>query len=199
VLDLRGNTGGASTWADQIAEVVWGRAYVAERSPPPPQLEWRVSQANITHLESSPQGMPGLVAKLIAGRLRAAQGRGEPLWRQPTSLFGSGEGARSRTARPAYAGRVFVVTDALCVSSCLYAVEQWKALGARQVGRETSANSQYGEVRWPTLPSGHVAVSVPMKVFRTSRPPNSPHSPEHPFHGDLADDTALETFIRGLL
>lgn len=197
VLDVRGNTGGASSWGDQIAERVWGRAYTAERRPAAPEIVWRVSDANIAHVENHQQGMPGFVAKLLAGRMKSARARGEQLWRQPNP-FGSDGATKPPRAKPAYAGRVYVVTDPVCVSSCIHALDVWKALGAKQVGRESSANTQYAEVRWAELPSGLSNLLVPMKILRLPRPPSVPHRPEHPFDGDLRDTAALEGFIRDL-
>ena len=122
---------------------------------------------------------------------------GRPLWRQ-------GEGtddapAAGPAAAPQFAGRAYVLTDAACASACLDAVDLWKALGAVQVGGETSADTLYMEIREQPLPSEMAVLRLPMKVYRgRPRGLNEPHRPEHLWSGNMADTAGIEAWIAGL-
>ena len=97
------------------------------------------------------------------------------------------------------AGRVYVLTDSVCASACLDAVDLWKAMGAIQIGRETSADTVYMDVRSTDLPSGVTRLVLPMKVWRgRSRGNNEPQRPAHVFDGDMSDDQALRAWVASL-
>lgn len=57
VLDVRGNSGGASQWSIELARLIWGRAAVDALSDPS-WVEWRTSEANIAQLR-------GFLQKLV--------------------------------------------------------------------------------------------------------------------------------------
>ena len=205
VLDLRGNGGGSSTWGDELAAAVWGKPWLAAKALPASQVDWRVSTANLETLKAydrmfreAPGTDPELLAWLeraIAG-MGAALAEGRALWRQPDDPAAAPADA---AAQPLYRGRVFVLTDAACASACLDAVDVWKAAGAVQVGRETSADTLYMEIREQPLPSGLAMLRLPMKVYRGRiRRLNEPHRPRFVFEGDMSDTAALEAWIRKL-
>lgn len=94
------------------------------------------------------------------------------------------------------APRVYVVTDSACASACLDAMDLWKALGVIQVGRETSADTLYMEVRAERLPSDLVWAVVPTKVYRGRlRGDNEAYRPDHVYNGDMSDTDALQAWI----
>ncbi len=203
VLDVRGNSGGASQWSIELARLIWGRAAV-DALPDHSGVEWRTSEANIAQLRSfqqklkqAPDASPELLGMLdtVTEGMALARARGEALWRQPTD----GTVATAPPAVPAgpvHSGRVVVVADAACGSACLDALDLWKRLGALQVGVETSADSLYMDVRPERLPSGLARISVPMKVFRGRvRGSNQPHVPDHRYPGDMRDTPALEAWL----
>ena len=211
VLDLRGNGGGSSDWSRQIAEVLWGRP--AEEGPPSAEVhvDWRVSRANLEAVERSyaQQSAGGAISPhmrhwfetAIQG-LRAALARGDRLWRHadggdepdPVST------ARQETPPPPLAGPVYFITDASCGSACLDAVDLWRARGAVHVGRTTSADTNYMEIRQLRLPSGIGALSLPKKVYRgRPRGSNEPVVPVLAFAGDISDTAAIERWIATLL
>ena len=83
--------------------------------------------------------------------------------------------------------------------ACLDAADLWKALGAIQVGRETSADTLYMDVRQDVLPSGLTRIAVPMKIYRgRTRGSNEPLRPVHSYPGDLRDTDALAGWIAAL-
>lgn len=207
VLDLRGNGGGSSHWSVEMARALWGWDWItAQPLPRTEAVEWRASDDNLAEISAfleqlrATQGQPELIAwaERAATGMKAAQAAGQAYWRD------SGDEAAAEPRPPAsapqlMAGRVYVLTDSGCSSACLDAVDLWKAVGAVQVGRETSADTVYMEIRNPTLASGLAEIAVPMKVYRgRARGNNEPQRPQYVIEGDVSDDAALLAAIRRL-
>ncbi|WP_375270122.1 hypothetical protein [Sphingomonas sp.] len=206
VLDLRGNGGGSSEWSQQIARVIWGRAAVDRAQVSSEAVEWRASAGNLATLqgyktawEASPDGSPEAIAWAgkIADGIAGARARGEPLWRDASDAV-----EPSRVNEPAVTpppAGVFVLTDWGCGSACLDAVDLWTALGAVQVGQDTSADTLYMDVREKMLPSGIAQAVIPMKVYRgRKRGANEPAVPRYRYTGDMRDDAALARWVATL-
>lgn len=203
VLDVRGNGGGSSRWGDRIAATIWGERNAAAAKPRSAAVDWRVSAANIAEMQAyadDPEGDPEIRAWTrggVAGMTRA-QTAGRALWRQPSSADAAASPAIDPAAFKTRA-KVFVLTDSACGSACLDALDVWLKLRAVQVGRETSADSLYMEIRQQVLPSGLSRVSVPMKVYRNRpRGLNQPYRPVHVFGAEMRDPAALEARILAL-
>ncbi|HMG46393.1 MAG TPA: hypothetical protein VK614_02905 [Allosphingosinicella sp.] len=209
VLDLRGNAGGSSDWSRQLAEIIWARAALDRLPHGGTKVDWRVSAANLASLREnrdrqiaggalSPQ-MRRWFDRVTTG-LADALARGQTLWREPEDQDETAAQPRDRPpVEPGPSGPVFFVTDAVCASACLDAVDLWRALGAVHVGQTTSADTFYMDVRELRLPSGLGGVSVPRKVYRgRARGANRPVVPVHAFAGDIGDTAALERWIAGL-
>jgi hypothetical protein len=202
VLDLRGNNGGDSRWSFRLAEALWGKQATDKVNLEPKSVDWRASKDNIAQLKESldmwqshPDTPADTVAwgkQIIAG-MQAAMAKGQPFYVE------AGESASPTPPPPKTEARIFLVTDSGCASACLDASDLFLALGAVHVGQETSADTVYMDVRHATLPSGHGALSVAMKVYRgRQRGNNVPLVPRYPYQGDLADTQALEHWIAGL-
>lgn len=208
VLDLRGNGGGSSDWARQIAELLWGRSALERLPPTETQVDWRVSATNLAVIQARRAEMVAGGAPSPAMRhwydqvtsgLEAALARGETLWRQPMNATPAEAESTTADPAPALNGPVYLVTDASCMSACLDAVDLWRGLGAIHVGQTTGADTLYMEIRTQRLPSGLGLFVVPMKVYRgRARGANEPVVPVHAFSGDISDTQALERWIAGL-
>lgn len=206
VLDLRGNGGGSSHWSREIASVLWGEDWVrAHPTPPIEAIEWRASEDNLAAVQSyldewtaAGESEERIAwAREIVDGMTAARAAGQPYWRDVPAPR-----APDVVVAPAQLvqGRVYVLTDPVCASACLDAVDLWKSLGAIQIGRETSADTVYMDVRSADLPSGLARLVIPMKVWRgRPRGNNEPQRPVHLFDGDMGDSAALEAWVRGLL
>ncbi|MBE7212401.1 MAG: hypothetical protein INR65_15380 [Gluconacetobacter diazotrophicus] len=210
VLDLRGNHGGSSDWGDQIATVLWGEQARKAAEPGVTEIDWRVSAANLARLKAYQRDLaaagnpePGLARAMdiSVGGMEAARAAGRTLWHAPDEGAAAAQApvATGRDPAAGLRGTVFVLTDRGCGSACLDAVDLWRALGAVQVGQETSADTLYMDTRTVALPSGAAEVTVPMKVFRgRARGSNVPWVPVRRFDGDMRDDAAIERWIAGL-
>jgi len=202
VLDLRRNDGGASDWSRQIAVILWGQAALDRLPKNGVLVDWRASPANLASIKasyaSSGTGSPETQVwfKSVISGLSGAIARGQPLWRQRDDDGRRDDKSAPAASMPPPAGRVYVLTDSDCASACLDAVDLWRALGAIHIGKTTSADTLYMDIRQRTLPSGLTGVSMPMKVYRDRpRGSNQPVVPVYPFEGDISDTPALETWI----
>ncbi|GAA0870715.1 S41 family peptidase [Brevundimonas basaltis] len=206
VLDLRGNGGGSSHWSAALATILWGEDWLRGHTLPPIEaIEWRASEPNLATIQGylDEWTAAGEDAERIAWARRIVDGMtearaaGRPYWR---SVATTGPEVTSELNSPLLVGgRVYVLTDPACASACLDAVDIWKAAGAVQIGRETSADTVYMDTRTEPLPSGLANLTLPMKVWRgRQRGNNEPQRPAHVFDGDMSDSAALRVWIRSL-
>lgn len=207
VLDLRGNGGGSSHWSREIALILWGEEWVRAHTPPPVEaIEWRTSDANLAVVQGyldewtaagESAERIGWARENVEG-MTAARAAGLPYWRDGAEVPPAAGEPGAPPAQP-MAGPVYVLTDPVCSSACLDAVDLWKAMGAVQIGRETSADTVYMDVREEALPSGLAGLVIPMKVWRgRPRGNNEPQRPAHVFAGPMGDAAALEAWVRTL-
>ena len=206
VLDLRGNNGGSSDWSRQIAEVLWGKAAVAALPIDSTGVEWRASPDNLATIEAVRTQFAGTDAvssemkrwvERTASGLRSALAAGRPLWSDGNAPQPPAVSPPVETMPPM--ARIYVLTDLGCGSACLDAVDLWRALGAVQIGQETSADTLYMDVRRDAMPSGIARVVVPMKVYRgRKRASNVPWVPVHRYTGDMRDTPTLERWVAEL-
>ncbi len=206
VLDVRGNGGGSSHWSRELAGILWDQDWQAAHSLPASRgVDWRASETNIAMISAYVDLLraggesPGTIAmaEIVVNSMRQARAAGQPYWRQPSTSEAAPVAPEAPT-NP-MAGRVYVLTDSACASACLDAVDLWKAMGAVQIGRETSADTVYMEVGSGELPSGLASLGIPMKVYRgRARGNNETHQPQHLFDGNMTDDAALLAWIREL-
>ncbi|WP_375394671.1 hypothetical protein [uncultured Sphingomonas sp.] len=208
VFDLRGNGGGSSDWSYQIAKILWGEQALSRRPETRIDVDWRVSAANLKTIDDgyARRGGKDMSAEsrrwyeaVIAG-LKGALARNAALWREgDTSNAETTATALPTPAVTPLHAPVYFITDASCGSACLDAVDLWRSMGAIHVGRTTSADTLYMEVRSFKLPSGLSGGGMPMKVYRgRPRGSNEPVVPVYHFDGDMTDTAGLETWIVGL-
>ncbi len=204
VLDVRGNGGGSSTWADRLSEVLWGQAWIAHhQAPSSTAVDWRASPGNVDLMrgyqvqlrDSGDAETLAYLDRAVAG-MDAAIASGTPYWRddQTPSETASASGGSNPVAGP-----VFLLTDSVCASACLDAADRWLAAGAVHIGSETSADSLYMEVRSMDLPSHMAQLGIPIKVYRgRARGHNQSLIPRHIYGGAVNDTPALERWVAAL-
>ncbi len=208
VMDLRGNGGGNSVYGDQIAEALLGEAAVrGDVEGQDCYPVWRTSARNLAELAEIARGAEarmGADAALFWGRqherAQAARAAGQEL-SGPATCAAPAEAAVVPAVRPPslFRGRLIVLTDHLCFSSCLLVADRFRSLGALHVGEATDAATRYFEVREERLPSGVIAFSTLQAMSRSSPYQIGPFTPHHVFDGDISDTTALEAWVPSLL
>jgi hypothetical protein len=210
VLDLRGNGGGSSVMGRQIAASLLGATAADARLGPAteaacggPDGSWRASKDNIKQLEfvqASPlvaRGGPE-IKKMVQDTLRdarAAFAQGK--------AFSASIDCPIEPPRPSAAtqppslmkGRLILLTDSLCFSSCLSVTDDFRTLGAFHVGQTTDAATHYVDVREQYLPSGYSMFSTLESVDPSSASEVGPFDPALTYDGDIADTAALEAWV----
>jgi hypothetical protein len=88
-----------------------------------------------------------------------------------------------------------MLTDHSCFSSCLLLTDDFRRLGAVQVGEGTNAATRYMERRDIWLPSQISSFSTLQKVALGAPPSIGPFEPARRFEGDISDTAALEAWI----
>lgn len=219
VLDLRGNGGGNSQYGNALAGLIWGEPYVQAVSrllggggescttvfrASPANLEAWSAFVDRLRAQGNEQGVASFGPAVEQMREAIAAGRAMsgpvcPPSERPASLA-TGERPAVPAATAAlseYAGRVVLITDHACFSSCLLLTELFRALGAVHVGEATDANTHYMEVREAALPSGLGKFSTLQKVALGVPRAIGPYRPDHLFSSDISDTAALERWIAG--
>jgi hypothetical protein len=174
---------------------------VEQRGPRSIGVDWRTSDRNLETIESyKPQlgSNPDVLAWLneISAGMIASRAEGKALWRQ---AGGDEPAPAAAPTENLMRGRVYVLSDYGCGSACLDAVDLLTALGAVQVGQETSADTVYMEIRRQPLPGDRVTAHVPMKVYRgRARGNNVTAVPAHEWTGALSDTAGIEAWIAAL-
>ncbi len=96
---------------------------------------------------------------------------------------------------PAFKGKLVIVTDAACFSSCLLMVERFRELGAIQLGQPTNAATHYMEVRAEDLPSGLGQFSTLQKAAPSLPARIGPFTPQVAYDGNISDTEALKAWV----
>ncbi|QNH17611.1 hypothetical protein HEP74_02766 [Xanthomonas sp. SS] len=195
VLDLRGNGGGAAAPGDAVLAAIWGEQALPtlDRRRASASL-WRVSDGVIENLQTRrtriaaryPQELPDF-DRLLDG-LRAAQRRGEALYRDPLPSAAAGTPPHGGPAR------IVAITDGACISACLDFMDRLlEGPGVEQVGQPTGADTLYTEVESVPLPSGRATLLLPMQRLEgRQRGAMQAYAPRV----RLDDDAAVSAWLR---
>lgn len=205
VVDLRGNSGGNSQYAVEIARVLVGDARAIAADRPASDcggMYWRVSKDNAAALGKFASELPADRApewKAQAAALDRAASEGRVFSpdlpacaRQAVSEPPPGQLPPSEAK-----GRLVLVTDRACFSSCLMAADLFRRLGALHVGEATDMSTRYMEVREITLPSGLRTFSTLQKVALGAGD-FGPYAPQIVYAGSLADTDKLKAWVAAL-
>lgn len=211
VLDLRGNGGGDSSYAEAIAKTLAGGKAVDETERPSAKCRgsfWRVSPGNLEMLRGWRDQLTGADAQSFAYVSGLAQdmeaGLAEGRAFAPALPDCAGEPSTQAKAelnkKPALGmrGRLVLVTDRSCFSSCLVTTDLFRRLGAVHVGEATDVSTRYMEVRQEVLPSGIRTFSTLQKVA-LGLEDFGPYEPAIVYPGDLAQTVELQQWVAELL
>jgi hypothetical protein len=170
-----------------------------------PDGAWRASEGNMKQLEFF-QNVPLIVRgspemrKMVQDTLRnvreaRAKGRefSGPIRCAPTPE----KPADPNSPPSAMKGRLILLTDSLCFSSCLAVTDDFRSLGAFHVGQTTDAATHFVDVREQWLPSGYAMFSTLQSLDPDAPTQVGPYEPTLPYNGDIADTPTLETWVIG--
>lgn len=207
VVDLRGNSGGNSQYADEIARVLVGEARVAAVNRGGNDCDgtyWRVSPDNSRALRKFAGELP---ADRAGDWIRQADALEAAVANKaifspalPACARRDKQGAPivpSRMPATAMSGRLVLLTDRACFSSCLMATSLFRRLGALHVGEATDMGTRYIEVREITLPSGLRTFATLQKVA-LGVGDFGPYAPAVTFPGPLDEDDRLKAWVAAL-
>jgi hypothetical protein len=210
VLDLRGNSGGNSRYSDEIARVLVGEARLSAVSSSAGRGEctgsfWRASPDNLTALRNFVAALPQDRKPDWTGELMAmeqAVGRGASfapaLPACARAAVTAKPGAPPRDLpRSTAKGRLVLLTDRACFSSCLIAADTFRKLGALHVGEATDMSTRYMEVREIVLPSGLRTFSTLQKVA-LGFGDFGPYEPSVVYPGPLHEDDKVKAWVAAL-
>jgi len=170
VFDVRGNHGGDSSWAMEIAAVLWGQAWVKYVNDGfDGTTDWRVSPANIKWMEYmvTRQQNAGLkdsanYDKQVVEAMKAAAAAGQPLARMNNPAKPG-----TKPSENPVTGHVYFLTDNACASACLNFADLMRRLpGVTHIGLPTSADALYIDNTTADLPSGLGVLGYSLKVNR---------------------------------
>jgi hypothetical protein len=203
VFDLRGNSGGSSSWGDQFAGALFGEEWRAQAEKylyDGVFTEWRVSKGNVENNRAvvaqiaSRDGAESQSAKsfkTFVDSMEAALRRGQPYVGNTDSRAGVPKPVPTKVP-----GKVVVITGATCFSACLDFMDRFRLHPAViHAGQITGVDTNYME-NWGRPISELVSISHPMKVYRNRRRANNEsYKPHVAYTGDLYDTSALQAWV----
>lgn len=214
IIDTRGNGGGSSRWADDVAEAIFTRAVLRRAEARVPDrrtaVDWRPSPENVAYwhqmreeLQDQLSASDRMQLKSLISGLEDAVAEGRTVWRMgPKRVDASGglTGLRPRDQPAPFKARVLMLSNGSCVSACLdFADRVLMVPGVQLVGSATSGDGPYMEVRSEPLPSGLAQVTFPQKVYRGMGRGTLEYYPADIRYDGAWDDASVRAWVLGLL
>lgn len=215
VVDVRGNGGGNSEWGNRLAiELVGQERTAASMRRAERTFEsgmcgtsWRASADVEETLEGYIRDMGPRMGEASTNQwkrdldsVRVARSQGRELAPQPRTCLPANENNGDiALPAPLMKGKLILLTDHACFSSCLMLAGLFRAIGALHVGEGTDFSTRYMEVRGFPLPSGlgsfstlqRAGFGLPMRL--------GPFEPEIPYPGRMDDSRAIEGWIQRIV
>jgi hypothetical protein len=206
IIDVRGNTGGNSSWGQQAAKILWDPSRVEPivdsfdwtseyRTSPKIEARWRAygdSMKKAGEREQSERNYK------IAEGIQQARAAGKDLWLNPSP---------AKTSKVDYSitspfqNQVYFLTDERCASACLdFADILIRIPGVTHIGRKTLADAIYIDNLAEQLPSGVSTFTWSAKVYRNRvRGNNEWYTPMHILKRDQMTTEAVLEWVRSRL
>lgn len=201
VIDVRGNSGGSSRWGEKLAVVLWGQDFVKSVRPALGRTLWRASPGMLAlHREAQRTllrlGTPSSYFDGVVAGIESAVNDGALFYEAAAATPSRFDVPPPNPVR----GKVVLLTDNACGSACLDLVDLiYRVPGLLHVGRPTSADTLYLELRTQTLAGDRVKLSLPSKIWPDRpRRSNVAYEPSELWTGDAGDEAGIEAWIRKL-
>lgn len=206
VVDVRGNGGGRDRYARDLAEAVYGAPYVEAKLGPKDaagggcEQVYRATAGNIRSISAAAdhfgkEGDATAAAEYTRAvtAMKAAQAAGHALTGPAVCKHKAQSGSHGGASL--MQGKVYLLTDAGCFSSCIQAAQFFTKLGATQIGQTTGADTHYSQVFEITLPSGMATFSTLRSIMTDAPKAIGPYVPKIAYEGDIADTASLEKWV----
>ncbi len=204
VFDMRGNTGGNSSWGDQILRTLWGREIFDHAGRGWSFIDWRVSEGNIRANDYYADLYLGIEGE-DSGRVRYFRGLATALQKERDAgktfyRITNTSHTKAQTPEPPEA-KLFLLTNYTRFSACLDFADTVRSIpGATHIGSPTRADAIYIDNWAAPLPSGLARLSYSMKVYRGRiRGHNEPYIPHIAYEGRDWSTPALQSWVSSLL
>jgi len=215
VVDVRGNGGGNSEWANRLAIQLVGQERtnaamrLAERQFASGMCgtSWRASADVEQTIEGYIRDMGPRLGEASINQwrreldsVRVARQEGRELAPAPRNCAPTAQ-QNAATVLPAalMKGKLVLLTDHACFSSCLMLAGLFRAVGALHVGEGTDFSTRYMEVRGFPLPSGLASFATLQKAGFGMPMRLGPFEPEIPYPGRIDETRAIEAWIMSLV
>jgi hypothetical protein len=208
VIDLRGNSGGNSGYAEEIARVLAGDERVSAVSSGQSECMgsyWRTSPDNLEALRKFVAALPddrkpdwqAQVTQMERAIAAGASFAPALPACAPSEIAAKSPPLPRNLPPSAYKGRLVLLTDRACFSSCLIAANLFRRMGALHVGEATDMSTRYMEVREIVLPSGLRTFSTLQKVA-LGLGDFGPYEPTVVYPGPLHEDDKVKAWVAAL-
>lgn len=215
VFDMRLNGGGNSGFGDEILIAAFGKSgaiylemqlgekFGNSESYYRPSWSFYWSRDYMIKQLKQSQGESSSQVKwlsVINERMKKALENNEQQFSQQEAMAGNTTDlATTEEGGWNYSGKVIILTDKRCVSSCLDFVDRLKQIpNVLHWGEPTNADTVYTEVAsmWHDYYKDAYSFIVPVKQWtRRPRKDNEPYIPDSVFNGNIYDDAAVEQWV----
>ena len=215
VVDVRGNGGGNSEWANRLAIQLVGqertsaslRAAERQFASSLCGTSWRASADVEQTIAGYIRDMGPRLGEASINQwrreldsVRVARTQGRELAPEPRTCAPAAQNSGPVTLpAPLMKGKLVLLTDHACFSSCLMLAGLFRAVGAIHVGEGTDFSTRYMEVRGFQLPSGLATFATLQKAGFGMPMRLGPFEPEVPYPGRIDDTRAIEAWIATLV
>jgi len=211
IIDLRGNGGGSSQFAGQLAKRLWGEPVVNHYRPFWGPVVYPAVSG--THQYIADTTIPELRKLSLAGKIpQGAVAEQEQFLAVLDKAIAEGRktitvGQLTEPERDAVPvnpmkAQVFLVTDYACNSACLDLMDLFLAIpNVYHAGTQTGADTIFIELERHKLPSGmHILAYGHHALIKRQRGSNVPYTPAPAltYRGDLTDEAAFERWLAAL-
>ncbi len=204
VIDVRGNGGGDSAYAERLGRILWGADLLERRRPALGPVLWRATPENRDRVQSliermqndetARENIPWLTA--VRDGMDEAVAGGRALYREEASAPSAATGPEP--ANP-LGGTIVLLTDERCFSACLDLMDLFTAMpGTVQAGAPTGADTIFMETNGGILPSGMLGFSYGVKAWvERPRGSNVAYAPTAAltYAGDPADEEGWRRWL----
>jgi len=194
VIDVRGNSGGNSGWAERILAGLYGKCFLTQTIMKYDHSYevYRVSKLNLARKKWISNLYPE--ESYVVKKLQAAYDKGKA-----SIEFKPDYGKTVTDMLPKFYSHIYFLTDNACFSSCLdFADYIYWLPNTTHIGLPTNADSPYTENNNFDLPGG-ARFSYTMKVWRDRpRKNNQPYIPKYRYNGDISNTKAVMRWVEWL-